>query len=177
MDAIATLDLAACVLAATEFITELLSPSRISQAQLPLSRDEKDEQTVLEALGRMRNALFDAQISSLAHQPSATAPEVSSNSSALRELSSSRDTAAELLEYIINVLGQSSDGPSLRPQGTGTRAWLRSRLTGTTHMEKLHRLSLTATRHVNFTLRYVEQVPGTQFFLFHFVFLFISFPP
>lgn len=155
MDAISTLDIAACILAATEFITELLSSSRISQAQLQLANNDEDEHTVLEALSKLRSALFAVQIAAPAQPPSATASEFSSNAPALRDPASSRDAAVELLEVLVNILGQPSDGPTLPPRGTDTSAWLKSRLAGTIYTKCLHRLSLTVTRHVSFTLRYV----------------------
>lgn len=159
MDAISTLDCAARTLAATEFITELLSPSRISQAKLQLAKNDEDKQTVLEALGKLRRALFDFHIAAQPQQPSARASGVSSNAPALRDLISSRDAAATLLEDLVTMLGQSSAGPSLQPRGADTGAWLRSRLTGTPFMEKLQHLSLTVTRHVSFALRYVAHAP------------------
>lgn len=175
MDAISTLDIAACILTATESITELLSPSRISQAQLQLSKNDDDEPTILEALGKFRSPLFDAHITAQAQQPSTKASGVSRNAPALQDLISSRDAVAALLEDLVTMLGQSSDGPSLQPRGPDTGAWLRSRLTGTPFTEKLHHLSLTVTRHVSFTLRYVAHAPAQVIILFKLYFRLLRF--
>jgi hypothetical protein len=150
MNAISALDTAACILAITEFITELLSTSQISKIQPPLSQDGKNEQTILETLEKLRIALSDIQAPSV---PSASALRPLSNALALPELISSRDASAELLEEIESVLRRSPDEPRSQPWGTDTRAWLRSRLAGTLYMEKLERLSHAATRQVSSILR------------------------
>jgi hypothetical protein len=170
MDAISALDTAACILAITEFITELLSTSQISKAQPPLSPDGKDEHAILETLEKLRIALSDIQIPSVPQQPSASAFRPLSNALAQRALISSRDASAALLEDIESILRRSPDEPRSQPWGTDTRAWLRSRLAGTLYIEKLGQLSHAVTRQVSCLLRWVVQIPSSRL-----VFLFFSF--
>lgn len=73
MDAISALDTAACILAITEFITELLSTSGSPEVQPPLSPDGIDEHTTWGTLEELRIAISDIQIPSMPQQPSASA--------------------------------------------------------------------------------------------------------
>ncbi len=157
MDAISALDTAACILAITEFITELLSTSQTSQVQPP---DGKDEHTALETLEKLRIALYDIQIPPVPQQPSASASRPLNNAPALRELIYSRDASAALLEDIESILRRLPDEPRSQPWGTNTGSWLRSRPAGTLYIEKLERLSHAVTRQVNSILRWVVQIPN-----------------
>lgn len=161
MDAISALDTATRILAIAEFVMELLSTSRFSKVQRPLSLDGKDEHTILETLQKLRIALSDVQIPSMPQQPSASALLPFSNTLALRELVSSRDASAALLEDVESIL-RSPDEPRSQPRGTDTRAWLRSRLAGTLYMEKLERLSHAVTQQVSSILRWVVQRHSSQ---------------
>ena len=181
MDAISALDTAACILAVTEFIMQLLSTAQISKGQLPLSLDGKDGHTILETLEKLRIALSDVQIPSMPQQPSASASRPLSNTLALRELISSRDASAGLLEDIESILRRSPDEPRSQSQGTDTRAWLRSQLAGTLYTERLERLSHAVTHQVSSILRWVVQIPSFQaaffiLFLFFFPFPFVFLP-
>jgi hypothetical protein len=177
MDAISALDIAACILAITEFITKLLSTSQSSEVQSPLPPDGKDEHTIWEILEKLRIALFDIQIPSVPQQPSASAFRPLSNAPALRALISSRDASAALLENIESILRRSPDEPRSQPWGTDTRARLRSRLAGILDMEKLERLSRDVTHQVSSILRWVVQIPSSQagFFTLFFFDFFLPF--
>lgn len=176
MDAITALDTAAYILAITEFVTELLATSQSSEVQPPLSPDGKDEHTIWGTLEKLRIALSDIQIPSVPQQPSASAFRPLSNAPALRELISSRDASAALLEDIESILRPSPDEPRSQPRGTDTRAWLRSRLAGTLDMEKRERLSRAVTHQVSSILRWVVQIPSSQAGFFNLFFFLFSLP-
>ena len=176
MDAISALDTAACILAITEFITELLSTSQSSEVQPPLSPDGKDEHTIWETLDKLRIALSQTQIPSVPQQPSASAFRPLSNARMLQALISSRDASAALLEDIENILRRSPDEPRSQPWGTDTRARLRSRLTGILDIEELERLSRDVTHQVSSILRWVVQIPSSQAGFFNLFFFLFSLP-
>jgi hypothetical protein len=162
MDAISALDTAVCILAITEFITELLSTSQSSEIQPPLSPDGKDEHTTWETIEKLRIALSSVQIPSVQQQPPGSAFRPLSNAPALQALISSRDASAALLEDIENILRQSPDELRSQPWGTDTRARLRFKLGGILDLEKLERLFGAVTELVSSILRWVVQIPSSQ---------------
>jgi hypothetical protein len=141
IDTVSALDIAACILAVTEFITELLSCSQNPKVQPPLSLDGKDGHPILEALEELRTALSSIRLPSVPQQLGASAFRPLSNTSVLRELVSSRDATAALLDDIENILRRSPAEPNSPLLGTDTRARLRSGLAGTLYVEKLERPS------------------------------------
>ncbi|KEZ40804.1 Uncharacterized protein SAPIO_CDS8043 [Scedosporium apiospermum] len=148
MDAISALDTAACILAVTEFITELLSPDLYSKVQTPLSLDGKDEQTILESLEKLRIALSDGKIRSVTQQPSASGFRPLSNVPDVQDLMASRDASAALLEDVESVLRWLPDQSTSQPLERDTKTWWGSRLADTLDVKKLERLSHAVTSQV-----------------------------
>jgi len=155
MDAISALETAACILAVTEFIAELLSPDLYSKVQTPLSLDGKDEQTILGSLEKLRIALSDSRIRSVTQQPSASGFRPLDNVPDVQDLMASRDASAALLEDIESVLRWLPDQSTSQPLERDTKTWWRSRLAGTLDVKKLERLSHAVTSQVSSLLRYL----------------------
>lgn len=135
MDAISALDTAARILAALESLTELLSSFNISKAQPPLSLDRKSERSISETLERLRTALFDIRTPSVPQQPSASTVPPLNDILALRELLSSQQASARLLENIMSTLRKSPGEP-----------WR-------SYAEELQRITRAVTLQVTSTLR------------------------
>ena len=144
MDAISALDTAMCIVAITEFITELLSD------QPPLSPDGKDDHTILETFKKLRTELLETQTPSVSQQ------------SSLRDLVSSRDASAALMEDIEKTLKRPPDEPGSRPLGTDLRAWLRYKHSATSYNEKLQQLPYAVTHQAKSILMWVVQIPSSR---------------
>ena len=163
-DGLSALDAAACIFAITEFISELLAISPVSNNILDhpssSSLDGSDDGNAIQkTLEKLRIALFKnaIQIPSATYQ-SFTIIRIFRPSSylfilALGELVSSQHVAAALLEGVASALWSLLDELRSRPWGTATRACLRSRFQSTRGSEKHIRLSYAVTRQVNAILR------------------------
>lgn len=151
MDATSALGTAACILSATQFITDLLSTSQTSTVQPP--QGCRDEQTISETLQKFITALSEIQIPSVLQQPPLNAINPSSNAAALRELAYLRDSATAVLRDIAVMLRQVPNEKRLHVRDTDTRALLRSRLVGTPCVEKLDQISWAVTKQVDSILR------------------------
>ena len=154
-DALSALDAAACILAITEFISQLLSNSPVSgnvsgQPSSSSSSDgNNDGHAALETLEKLKIALSNnaIQISPATHQPSSD-----SLASELRDLVASQRVAAGLLAGVVSALRPLPDQPG-SPQGTDARTRPRSRLRGTHDSKNVERLSCAVTRQVRTILR------------------------
>ena len=154
-DALSALDAAACILAITEFISQLLSNSPVSgnvsgQPSSSSSSDgNNDGHAALETLEKLKIALSNnaIQISPATHQPSSD-----SLASELRDLVASQRVAAGLLAGVVSALRPLPDQPG-SPQGTDARTGPRSRLRGTHDSKNVERLSCAVTRQVRTILR------------------------
>ena len=157
-NALSALDAAACILAITEFISQLLSNSPVSgnvsgqpssSSSSSSSDGNNDGHAALETLEKLKIALSNnaIQISPATHQPSSD-----SLASELRDLVASQRVAAGLLAGVVSALRPLPDQPG-SPQGTDARTGPRSRLRGTHDSKNVERLSCAVTRQVRTILR------------------------
>jgi hypothetical protein len=137
-----------CILAATEYITEMLSASPISNLQASSLLDGTDQHNILKTMEKLGIALSDIQIPSVPNH----LPE-SVNMLALQELVSCRDACKPLLEEAENSLRRWPDELRSQLWGKDARDWLRAKLSSTLYIGKLERLSHAVTRQVSSVLR------------------------
>lgn len=146
-DAIASLDIAACILAATEYMMELLSTAQISHAQHPLTLCGRDQHAVLETLKNLRISLSNCRLPSAPAQSSANTPSPSSD--ALRGLISSRDASVALLDDVDRILRGSGSSSRSQQRETDTKAGLTSRVADAPDVEQLKRLHYALTQQIS----------------------------